>query len=209
MGAMAFLPTGFAIGGPVAAAIDMSTSLWMGRRLDRGDDRRRPQRPRCPRLPHGRHARGCTGRRRRVGVGSAVVPRVPVPPDVDEFLSRPNPAVVATLRPDGSPHAVATWYDWEDGRVLLNMDASRLRLRFMRDDPRVALTVLDDGSCYRHVSLIGRVVSIADDPELVDIDRLARRYTGRPFGTRDEPRVSAWVEPDRWHGWHAGGAWGT
>src|SRR5947199_6840327 len=108
------------------------------------------------------------------------MPPVPVPPDVDEFLSRPNPAVVATLRPDGSPHSVPTWYDWEAGRVLLNMDESRLRLGFMRRDPRVALTVLDEDGWYRHVSLIGSVGSIEDDPDLVDIDRLAVRYAGQP-----------------------------
>ena len=62
-------------------------------------------------------------------VGSRAVPPVPVPPEVEAFLARPNPAVVATLRPDGSPHTVPTWYDWEDGRALLNMDESRLRLR--------------------------------------------------------------------------------
>jgi PPOX class probable F420-dependent enzyme len=134
------------------------------------------------------------------------VPPAPVPPDVDEFLARPNPAVVATLRPDGAPHTVPTWYDWEDGRILLNMDETRLRLGFMRRDPRVALTVLDAESWYRHISLLGRVVSIEDDPELADIDRLALRYQGRPFGTRDRRRVSAWMEPDRWHGWNDGGA---
>ena len=135
------------------------------------------------------------------------MPRVPVPAAIDEFLARPNPAVVATLRPDGSPHSVPTWYDWEDGRALLNMDETRLRLRFLHRDPRAALTVLDDGSWYRHVSLIGRVVSIADDPGLADIDRLALRYTGRPFRTRDRRRVSAWLEPERWHGWDGGGPW--
>jgi PPOX class probable F420-dependent enzyme len=129
------------------------------------------------------------------------MPRVPVTPEVDEFLRRRNPAVVATLRPDGSPHTVATWYDWEDGRVLLNMDESRLRLGYMRRDPRVALTVLADESWYRHVSLLGRVVSIYDDDDLEDIDRLALRYTGRPFRTRGRKRVSAWMEPERWHCW--------
>jgi PPOX class probable F420-dependent enzyme len=131
------------------------------------------------------------------------VPRVPVPPDVDEFLRRPNPAVVATLRPDGSPHSVPTWYDWEDGRVLLNMEDSRLRLGHLQRDPRAALTVLGSGEddWYSHVSLLGRVVSITDDETLEDIDRLALRYTGRPFRTRDKPRVSAWLEPERWHGW--------
>jgi len=131
------------------------------------------------------------------------VPRVPVPAEVDDFLRLPNPAVVATLRPDGSPHTVPTWYDWQDGRVLLNMEETRLRLRYLRRDPRAALTVLGSGEdgWYRHVSLLGRVVSIADDESLADIDRLALRYTGRPFRKRDMPRVSAWLEPERWHGW--------
>ena len=124
-----------------------------------------------------------------------------MPPDIEEFLRKPNPAVVATLRPDGSPHTAATWYDWEDGLVLLNMENTRLRLRFLRRDPRAALTVLDAESWYRHVSLLGRIVALEDDPDLADIDRLARRYTGRPFGTRDARRVSAWLEPERWHEW--------
>ena len=131
------------------------------------------------------------------------MPRVPVPPDVDEFLRLPNPAIVATLRPDGSPHSVPTWYDWEDGRVLLNMEDSRLRLGYLRRDPRASLTVLGSGEdgWYSHVSLLGQVVSIIDDESLEDIDRLALRYTGKPFRTRDKPRVSAWFKPQRWHGW--------
>jgi PPOX class probable F420-dependent enzyme len=135
------------------------------------------------------------------------MPRAPVPPEVSTFLAFPNPAVIATLRPDGSPHSVPTWYDWDGGRVLVNMDASRLRLAFLRRDPRASLTVLDDGSWDKHVSLIGRVVSIEDDPELVDIDRLARRYTGRPFRNREAKRVSAWLVPERWHGWSDSGPW--
>jgi len=129
------------------------------------------------------------------------MPTLPLPHELDDFLRRPNPAVVATLRRDGSPHTAATWYDWDGRRVLLNMDESRLRLRHMRRDPRVALTALAEESWYSHVSLLGRIVSIEDDPDLVDIDRLARRYTGREFRTRDARRVSAWLEPDRWHSW--------
>ncbi|HEX6663080.1 MAG TPA: TIGR03618 family F420-dependent PPOX class oxidoreductase [Gaiellaceae bacterium] len=135
------------------------------------------------------------------------MPKVPVPDQVSEFLARPNPAVIATLRPDGSPHTVATWYDWEEGLVLVNMDRSRLRLKFLEKSPRFSLTALDNKSWYRHISLLGHVVSIADDTDLVDIDRLSLRYTGRPFGRRDAKRVSAWLEPDRWHGWSDAGPW--
>jgi len=129
------------------------------------------------------------------------VPEPPVPPEVDEFLRQPNPAVIATLRADGSPHSVATWYDWEGGRVLVNMADTRLRLRFMRRDPRVALTVLGQDDWYSHVSLLGRAISIEDDSALADIDRLSQRYFGRPYRNREQKRVSAWIEVDRWHGW--------
>jgi PPOX class probable F420-dependent enzyme len=135
------------------------------------------------------------------------VPRLPLPPEVDELLRRPNPAVVASLRPDGAPHTVATWYLWDGDRVLLSMDESRLRLRFMRRDPRVALTVLDEGSWYRHVSLVGQAVEIVEDAGLEDIDRVARHYTGEPFRDRESRRVSAWVEPSAWHAWEGGRPW--
>ena len=123
------------------------------------------------------------------------------PPDVDELLRRPNPAVVATLRPDGSPHTVATWYVWDGRRVLLNMDESRARLGFIRRDPRVSLTVLDAESWYRQVTLLGRVAELVDDPDLADIDRLSRHYGGEPFRDRESRRVSAWVEVESWHLW--------
>jgi PPOX class probable F420-dependent enzyme len=130
---------------------------------------------------------------------------MPLPPELEAFLARPNPAVIATIRADGSPHSVATWYDWEDGRVLVNMDESRRRLEHLRRDLRVSLTVLDEKDWYTHVSFLGTVVDLADDPELVDIDRLSRRYTGRPYRRRDARRVSAWIQPTRWHGWRGSG----
>ena len=125
----------------------------------------------------------------------------PLPPEIDELLRRPNPAVIATLRPDGSPHSVATWYLWDGERLLVNMDASRARLGFLRRDPRVSLTVLDGESWYRHVSLRGRVVELVDDDDLADIDRLSRHYGGEPFHDRESGRVSAWIELESWDLW--------
>ena len=129
------------------------------------------------------------------------MPPPPVSPEIDAFLHLANPAVVATIRPDGCPHAVPTWYDWEDGLVLLNMDESRARLAHMRRDPRIALSVLDKDDWYRHVTLRGQVIRLEDDANLVDIDRLAYRYRGRPHRTRDHKRVSAWMEPESWYSW--------
>jgi PPOX class probable F420-dependent enzyme len=127
----------------------------------------------------------------------------PLPPDVQDMLSEPNPAVIATLRPDGQPVSVATWYLYENGRVLVNMDESRKRIAHMRRDPRVSLTALQDGNWYTHVSVQGRIVEWVDDVDLTDIDRLSRHYGGDAYPNREGRRISAWIEIDSWHGWGA------
>jgi PPOX class probable F420-dependent enzyme len=129
------------------------------------------------------------------------MPKPPLPAELDALLREPNPATISTLKPDGSPHSVATWYLWEDGRILVNMDHSRARLDYIRKDPRVAVTVLDGGDWYRHVSLFGRVASIEPDEGLRDIDRLSQHYRGAPYRNRDSPRESAWIEVEKWHAW--------
>jgi len=134
------------------------------------------------------------------------MPKLPLPRDAEELLRRPNPAVIATLREDGSPHTAVTWYLWENGRVLVNMDEGRKRLGHLRQEPRVSITVVGRDDWYRHVTLRGRV-SLEPDPKLEDIDRLSQHYTGRPYPRRDRGRVSAWIEVDSWHAWAAGEPW--
>jgi PPOX class probable F420-dependent enzyme len=129
------------------------------------------------------------------------MPKPPVPTEVAEMLAKPNPAVIATVRPDGQPISVPTWYLWEDGRILVNMDEGRKRLDYLRENPRVSVSVLAGDDWHTHVSLQGRVTELTDDPELADLDRIARHYIGFPYPKRDRKRVSAWIEIDRWHGW--------
>ena len=132
------------------------------------------------------------------------MPKPPLPDDVAALLALPNPAVMATVDAEGRPVTVATWYLLEDdGRVLLNLDASRARLRHLRENPHVSLTALAEHDWYTHVSVQGRVVEVVDDVDLVDIDRLSTHYGGNPYPVRDRARVSVRVEIDRWHGWGA------
>ena len=99
--------------------------------------------------------------------------RPPLPAALVELLRRPNAAVMATVRSDGAPVTAATWYVWEDdGRVLVNLDESRVRLKHLQNDPRVSLTVLDE-NWYTHVTLIGRVTELrADEGELMRLLRV-------------------------------------
>jgi len=134
------------------------------------------------------------------------MPTGPLPDGLRALLAKPNPAVIATVRPDGHPVSVATWYLMDGDRILVNMDEGRARLEHLKNDPRVSLTTLDESGWYRHVSVRGRVVELADDPDLSGIDRLATHYTGKPYANRERGRVNAWIEIDSWHGWDGGKA---
>ena len=129
------------------------------------------------------------------------MPHLPFTDQVRALLEQANPAVITTLRRDGQPVSVATWYAMVGDQVLVNMDESRVRLKHLRHDPRVSMTVLDEGDWSTHVSLVGRVVELYDDTDLADIDLLSRRYGGEAFHNRDRGRVSALIEVDRWHAW--------
>jgi PPOX class probable F420-dependent enzyme len=135
------------------------------------------------------------------------MPKPPLPPALDEFLKNPNPSVIGSVQPDGSPHTAATWYLWEDGRALVNMDATRKRLENMRADPRVSLTVLGAENWYQQVTLVGRIAEFADDTDLQGIDRLSTHYMGDPYSGRDQQRVNAWIEVESWYAWNGGRYW--
>jgi hypothetical protein len=127
------------------------------------------------------------------------MPTPPLPDDAIGLLAA-QPSRHHVEPPGRAAGISGDWYLWQDGRVLVNMDEGRKRLEYLRSDPRVSVTVLAAGDWYTHVSLQGRVVEVTPDEGLVDIDRLATHYTGKPYRVRNRRRVSAWIELDRWHG---------
>jgi PPOX class probable F420-dependent enzyme len=129
------------------------------------------------------------------------MPKPPVPPRLVEVLKRPNPAVLGSVRPDGTPHTSACWYLWDDGRVLLTFDRGRTRLGFIRSNPAVSITVLDRDDWYLQITLLGRAANIYDDEGLKDADRISTHYLGGPYPDRAHPRVTGVVEIEKWFVW--------
>jgi hypothetical protein len=78
------------------------------------------------------------------------------------------------------------------------MDEGSHRLRHLRGDPRLALSVLGD-DWYSHVSILGRAVDLRRDADLADIDSLSQRYLGEPYEDRDYRGVTILAEIERWH----------
>ncbi|MGH3022078.1 MAG: TIGR03618 family F420-dependent PPOX class oxidoreductase [Gaiellaceae bacterium] len=127
------------------------------------------------------------------------MPAAPLPPELVRFLRRPRHAVVGTVRTDGSPVTTPCWYELlADGRIMLSMDETSHRLRHLRAEPRLALTVLAD-NWYSHVSLLARAVEFRRDEDRAGIDALARRYAGGPYDDQSYRGVTVVAEIERWH----------
>lgn len=111
--------------------------------------------------------------------------------ELKEFLDRPNFAHFCTLRADGSPKSDPVWIGREGDKILVCTGESTPKAQNASRDGRVALSVIDMDNPYEVAQLRGRVVEMRPDPDLVEMDRIARKYTGKPFPWRDpEGRVA-------------------
>ena len=102
----------------------------------------------------------------------------------DEALALIESAAVATLVTldgDGGPHVSSAWIGLEDGEIVIGTLADQRKLRNIRRDPRVALTVLGDRVNQwglREYLVINGTARLTDGgaPEL--LQRLAHAYVG-------------------------------
>ncbi|GAQ56485.1 PPOX class F420-dependent oxidoreductase [Streptomyces acidiscabies] len=123
---------------------------------------------------------------------------------VRALLDGKNFASVATLGPDGAPHNSVVWMKREDDTVLLTSLDNRQKVRNLRRDPRISLTVFDLANPYASVEIRGRA-EILPDPEKRLPHDLAHRYLGiDPPGEKDdEVRVIIRVVPEKVVGFSA------
>ncbi|MEV4760947.1 PPOX class F420-dependent oxidoreductase [Micromonospora sp. NPDC049559] len=116
------------------------------------------------------------------------------------LLNQPSICYVSTLMPDGSPQLTQTWVDTDGRNILINTVQGFQKVRNMRRDPRVAVTVADASSPHRYYSVRGRVRDITAEGGAEHIEKLSQRYLGGPypwFGGRDKTRLIVTIEPER------------
>ena len=109
---------------------------------------------------------------------------------------KPNYAVVAVLRPDGSPQQTVVWVDWDGENVVFNTAEGRAKPRYLRRDARASVCVIEHA--YKWVSVSGPA-EMTTDGAAEHIDKLARKYAGRDsYGLRPgEQRIIVRVRPER------------
>ena len=115
------------------------------------------------------------------------------------IADNPYVATATTLRADGSPHNTIVWLDVEDRTVTFNTAVGRAKERHLRNDPRVAVTVVDPQNTYLWVSITGRAELTTEGAD-EQIDKLAKKYLGQdkyPWRSPDETRISVKIKPEK------------
>lgn len=121
--------------------------------------------------------------------------------EVRGLLAAPNFAHLATMLPDGAPHVVPVWVRLEGDRIAFFTQPGSRKAQNLARDRRVALSLTDFEDPYVSAWIRGRVVETMEGGAALEvIDRISRKYTGKPFPMRHgvvfliEPERSAFVQ---------------
>jgi PPOX class probable F420-dependent enzyme len=133
--------------------------------------------------------------------------------EISAILDQASPpllGVIATLRADGSPHAVPVWYSWDGHIVSIWTHQDRAWVRNLGRDARVAFTAQQAQPPYGAVIMRGRAETSAPG---TDVDGDIRRIVGRYLPERErDGYIAAWsqlhtivrVHPATIHAWNRG-----
>jgi PPOX class probable F420-dependent enzyme len=90
------------------------------------------------------------------------------------------PGVATTLRGDGTPHSTVVWVDEDGGDVLFNTIERRAKARHLRENPHVAVIVVDPADMYHWVAVSGRA-TLETRGANEHINKLSRKYDGADY----------------------------
>lgn len=123
---------------------------------------------------------------------------MPLDTKVVNLLSRPNFAHLATLMPDGSPNSTPVWIGVRGDQVVIGSGEGSLKVKNLRRDARLSLSVVDFHDPYEEVQIRGKVVEFRDDSNFEIMDEISRKYTGKEFPFRNpEGRVALMIEVEK------------
>ena len=117
-----------------------------------------------------------------------------------KLITDKNFGHIATLNKDGSPQVTPVWVDVEGDTVIVNSEQTRLKVRNLKRDPRVSISIFDQENPYSYIEVRGRVVEITPKGGAEGIDKLAKKYMGvddYPYNEEGDVRVVIRIEPTR------------
>jgi PPOX class probable F420-dependent enzyme len=100
---------------------------------------------------------------------------------VRKIIDGANPAVLATINPDGSPQTSVVWVGRDGDDVLISTAAGRRKDTNLRRDPRASLSMIDKDDPLRYVEIRGTATVTEDVGRRLAVT-LAEQYEGPGAG---------------------------
>jgi PPOX class probable F420-dependent enzyme len=116
---------------------------------------------------------------------------VGIPTSARAVIESGRLAHLVTVNPDGSPHVTIVWVGLEDDEIVIGKLMVDAKVRNIRRDPRVSLSIEADGDQHgmQHYLVVEGTARIADGGAPALLHRLAQRYIGpgTPFPPMPNP----------------------
>jgi len=100
---------------------------------------------------------------------------------VRKLFDEPNPAILATINPDGSPQTSVVWVGRDGDELVISSQAGRRKERNIRRDPRVSISVYDRDDPQQYAEVRG-VATVTEDFGRELAVRLDEAYEGPGAG---------------------------
>lgn len=120
--------------------------------------------------------------------------------ELQQLLRKRVICFFATVMPDGSPQMTQTWIDTDGTYILINSVEGHQKVRNVRRDPRVAISVLDSTQPRRAINIRGRVVEITTEGADLHFKKLIERNMGEqeyPYRRPGQVRVLLKIAPEK------------
>jgi len=122
---------------------------------------------------------------------------VPVTKKMEDFTAEVFPAIIGTIRKDGSVEMVPVWFEQKDGSFWINGGTNRGWFKHLEQDPRITLALVDPKDMFRWAQVEGKMVKWADDPGGDHINHLSHRYLKKDYQGPRTGRIKIQIEPTR------------
>jgi PPOX class probable F420-dependent enzyme len=116
-----------------------------------------------------------------------------------KLITDKNFGHIATLNQDGSPQVTPVWIELDGNHLVVNSEQKRKKVRNLKRDPRVSVSIQNAENPYQYIEIRGRAVEITDKGGFEGIDRLSAKYTGQekyPGNAPGDVRIVIRIEPE-------------
>lgn len=119
---------------------------------------------------------------------------------LQQLLQKRVVCFFATLMPDGSPQVTQTWVDTDGTYILINSVEGHQKVRNVRRDPRVMVSVVDPDHWQSATNIRGHVVEITREGADLHLKKLVERNLGQqeyPYRRPGQVRVLLKIAPEK------------